>query len=120
MLKLVEFSTAARAPARRVSAAAEQILLVQVAVAEATGVGLTELCSVKRGGVRTAFARQMAMYLCHLTFKLSAYQLARAFGRDRTTVRHALHRIEELREDRDLDRMLSWLETMLRRAGRDA
>jgi chromosomal replication initiation ATPase DnaA len=120
MLKLEGVSTAARTPVRRVSATCEQVLLVQMAVAEATGVGLAEIGSDKRGDPRTAFARQMAMYLCHLVFEMSAYKLADAFGRDRTTVRHALHRIEELREDRDLDRMLSWLETMLRRAGRDS
>lgn len=116
MLKLEH--PARRPPERRVFRVGEDVLLVQMAVAEVTGVGLTDLASGKRGGAQAAFARQTAMYLCHLVFRMSARRVAEAFGRDRTTVRHALHRIEELREDRELDRVLNWLEAMLRRAGR--
>jgi chromosomal replication initiation ATPase DnaA len=120
MLKLEQVSLASRAPVRRITAAGEQVLLVQMAVAEVTGVGLAEIGSDKRGGPNTAFARQMAMYLCHLVFEMSARRVGDAFGRDRATVRHALNRIEELRENRELDRTLNWLEAMLRRAGRNA
>lgn len=109
---------AARAPGRRVTGAGEKVLLVQMAVAGVTGVKLAEITSHRRGGAAASFARQMALYLCHLVFELNAYQLAVAFDRDRATVRHAFRRIEELREDRELDRTLSRLEAMLRRAGR--
>jgi len=105
------------APVPRISIAGQQVLLVQMAVAEVTGIALTELCAHTRGDPRTALARQMAMYLCHLSFAMSLTRIGQGFGRDRTTVSHAIHRIEELREDGELDRVLLWLEAMLRRAG---
>jgi chromosomal replication initiation ATPase DnaA len=105
------------APVPCISVAGQQALLVQMAVAEVTGIALTELCAHKRGDARTALARQMAMYLCHLAFEMSLSRIGMSFGRDRTTVSHAIHRIEDLREDGELDRILLWLEAMLRRAG---
>jgi len=107
-----------RAPDRPVLRAGEEVLLVQMAVAGVTGVGLTDLVSGKRGGAQAAFARQAAMYLCHLVFRMNVRRVAAAFGRDRTTVRHAFRRIEDLREDHELDRALSLIEAMLRHGGR--
>jgi len=97
-----------------------QVLLVQMAVAELTGVGLTEICGTDRGSPGTAVARQLAMYLCHLVLSMSRNEVGRAFGRDRTTVSHAIHRIEDLREDSEFERQLLWLEATLRRAGSNA
>ena len=99
------------------SAAGQRALLVQMAVAEVTGVELARICAPKRGDPRAALARQMAMYLCHVVFHMNAAQVGLAFGRDRKTVCHALRRIEELREDLEFDRALGWLETSLSRAG---
>jgi len=98
------------------SAAGRQALLVQMAVAEVTGVELARICGAKRGDSRSALARQTAMYLCHLVFRMNRAQVGVAFGRDRKTVCHALERIEELREDVEFDRMLAWLESSLSRA----
>ena len=120
MSKLEVTSSARSTQGPHTSRAGEQVLMVQMAVSEVTGVALTELASTKRGDPETAFARQMAIYLCHLVFGMSAYRLADAFGRDRKTVRHALRRVEDLREDRELDRVLSWLEASLRRTGEKA
>jgi len=102
---------------RPVSADGRRALLVQVAVAELTGVELVRICTDKRGHPRAATARQMAMYLCHLVFDMNASSVGRLFGRDRRTVRYALQRIEDLREDPELDRTLAWLEASLRRTG---
>jgi len=99
------------------SAAGQRALLVQIAVAEVTGVELARICGAKRGDRRSALARQTAMYLCHLVFRMNRAQVGQAFGRDRKTVCHALQRIEELREDFEFDRTLAWLESGLRRAG---
>lgn len=96
----------------------EQAWLVQAAVAHVTGVALKDLCASTRRRPREAFARQVAMYLSHVVFRMSLTEVARAFGRDRSTAAHAFRRIEELREDPELDRTLAWLESMLRRAGR--
>ncbi len=92
-------------------------LLAQMAVADATGLALASLYGDKRGDPKTAFARQMAMYLCHLVFRMNCADIARSFGRERTTVRHAVRRIEEARENPRIDRTLKWLEISLRRAG---
>ena len=100
------------------SLAREQVWLVQAAVAHLTGVALKDLCATTRRPPKVAFARQIAMYLSHIVFRISPAEVARIFGRDPSTVTYALHRIEELREEPDLDRMLDWLEAMLHRAGR--
>jgi len=57
------------------------------------------------------------MYLCHLVFALRASDIAVVFGRDRSTAAHAIARIEEARENPEVDRRLYWLEAALRRAG---
>ena len=99
--------------------ACEQTWLVQSTVAHITGVALKDLCAKTRCSPKAALARQIAMYLCHIVFKMSPAEVARIFGRDPSTVKYALGRIEELREEPELDRTLDWLEAMLRRAGRN-
>jgi chromosomal replication initiation ATPase DnaA len=100
-----------------VSEAGQQALLVQIAVSQVMGVGLTVFVQPERGCVREAFARQMAMYLCRLVFAMSLRDIGLAFGRDRSTAKHAIRRIEEAREHPDVDRRLAWLETVLKRTG---
>ena len=103
-----------------VSSVREQAWLVQATVAHVYGVALKDLCATTRCRPKAALARQIAMYLCHVEFEISVAEVARAFGRHPTTAAHAVRRIEELREDPELDRALGWLEAMLRRAGRSA
>ncbi len=57
-----------------------------------------------------AFARQIAMYLAHVGFGLSMAEVGRAFERDRTTVVHACHLIEDRRDDVRFDQLLDHLE----------
>ena len=57
-----------------------------------------------------AFARQIAMYLAHVGFGLSMAEVGRAFGRDRTTVVHACHLIEDRRDEGRFDQVLDHLE----------
>jgi chromosomal replication initiation ATPase DnaA len=64
--------------------------------------------------LRVARARQIAIYLAHVGFGLNYTHLGQAFGRDRTTIRHACFRIEDARDDFSLDRALSILEGALR------
>ncbi len=82
----------------------------------ALGVPADALLRIKRGARREAFARQVAMYLCHVAFAFSYQRVAIAFGRDRSTVAHACHVIEDKREDARFDFWISGLEMMLRRA----
>jgi hypothetical protein len=60
-----------------------------------------------------ALARQMAMYLAHVAFRLSLTQVGQLFGRDRTTVAHACGVIEDLRDDQMIDRALTVLAAAL-------
>ncbi len=90
--------------------------LAQTLVAHLCEVSIEDLRSSTRGKSRVAFARQMAMYLTHVVYGLTLAQVASDFGRDRTTVSHACHRMEDLREDPLFDRQLAQLETFLRAA----
>jgi chromosomal replication initiation ATPase DnaA len=103
---------------REASPVNEQTWLVQAAVAHVTGVALKDLCAATRSRPRAAFARQLAMYLSHVVFRLSLTEVAIAFGRDPSTAAHAFRRIEEMREDPEFDRTLNWLEAMLRRTAK--
>ena len=96
----------------------QRVLRAQLVVAEVMGVPLLDLCRNTRGDSHAALARQMAMYLCHAVFAVSINAIAGAFGRDRSTVRHAIRRIDFDREaDCECDRIFAWLETSLRRMG---
>lgn len=91
--------------------------IAQAVVAHAYGVPMDELCAGTRRDAETAFARQVAMYLTHITYGLTLDEVANAFGRDRSTASHACHRIEDLRDDPRLDERLTRLEGLLREAG---
>ena len=79
----------------------------------ALGIRQDDILSEARGAVATAFARQVAMYLCHAGFELSLTRVAVAFGRDRSTVSHACHLIEDRREEPLFDLWIGSLEAML-------
>lgn len=68
-----------------------------------------------RGRSRIAFARQVAMYLAHVTFGLTLTTVGRAFGRDRTTVSHACALVEDARDNPEFDRTLELLEAIAKR-----
>ncbi len=85
-------------------------------VSLATGVPATEINAAKRVSQTAVRARQLAIYLTHITFHWPLNRVAYAFGRDRTTCGHACRRIEDLRDDAAFDRRLSELEACLRQA----
>src|SRR5688572_21507518 len=72
------------------------------------------IMSRARGTSTVALARQVAMYLCHVAFELSIARTGEAFQRDRSTVAHACHAIEDRREDETFDAWIDGLEAMLR------
>lgn len=57
-----------------------------------------------------ARVRQIAMYVTHVSLGLAMNDIARGFGRDRTTVLYACHLIEDLRDDIDFDRIVQTVE----------
>ena len=79
----------------------------------ALGVPVDDILDLRRGTTEIAFARQVAAYLCHVGFEMSLARIATAFGRDRSTIAHACHAIEDKREDAQFDLWIGGLETML-------
>lgn len=57
--------------------------------------------------------RQIAMYLAHVMLALPMGDVGRAFGRDRTTVMHACHLVEDMRDDAELDAIICRLERVV-------
>ncbi|MCC0044202.1 MAG: chromosomal replication initiator DnaA, partial [Brucellaceae bacterium] len=51
--------------------------------------------------------RQIAMYVTHVVLGLSMTEIGKGFGRDRTTVMHACHLVEDLRDDDDFDQIIA-------------
>ena len=88
--------------------------LIDHAMSRAFTVPTRDLWSQTRGKPAAAFARQVAMYLTHVSFGLSLTQVGQVFARDRTTVAHACGLIEDLRDDPAFDRSLELLEGVLR------
>lgn len=80
------------------------------------GIDAAEISGPTRGSAPIAFARQVAMYLAHVAFEMSLNRVAIAFDRDRSTVGHACHLIEDRRDGVDFDDWIEGLESMLREA----
>ena len=88
---------------------------VEAAVSVVFGVDVARLQGVSRGQAHVAQARQVAMYLAHCAFGLSHTEVGRIFDRDRTTVAHACHLVEDRRDDASFDRTLANLEEIVAR-----
>lgn len=72
-----------------------------------------DLMGKTRGAPKLAFARQLAMYLTHVGFGLNQSRVAIAFARDRSTIAHACHLIEDKRDEADFDDFVDALEQSL-------
>ncbi len=114
--QLKRVATTAQVPA------ADRLLrhIVEHPVSGAFRVGADDLNRARRGRADTAFARQVAMYLAHITLGLTLTQVGRMFGRDRTTVAHACGIVEDRRDDRSFDAALLLLEAAIRATARRA
>ncbi len=64
----------------------------------------------------TARVRQVAMYVSHVVLGLNFTEIGHGFGRNRSTVMHACHTIEDLRDDEEFDRVIGRLEAISRAA----
>jgi chromosomal replication initiation ATPase DnaA len=73
-------------------------------------VAIGDLAASTRRSPRSAFARQVAMYLAHVVCGLSLTEIGTLFRRDRTTVAHACSVVEDRRDDPDLDARIDHLE----------
>lgn len=87
--------------------------LAAAVAAFVTGVNADEILAKPRGAAEVAFARQVAMYLCHVGFELSLARVAAAFERDRSTVAYACHAVEDRREDARFDTWVAAMEALV-------
>ena len=93
---------------------------IEESVARVFAVSSEDMRGPSRGRARVAFARQVAMYLAHVTCEMSLTDVGRLFDRDRTTVAHACIVVEDRRDDPALDRCLDVLESIARGIARFA
>jgi len=57
--------------------------------------------------------RQISMYVCHVALRIPQNDIGEAFGRDRSTVRHACHVVEDRRDDPVFDDFVSATERIV-------
>ncbi len=57
--------------------------------------------------------RQIAMYVCHVALQIPLHEIGLAFGRDRTTVGHACHVVEDRRDDPAFDDFVAAVERIV-------
>ncbi|EKF40616.1 chromosomal replication initiator DnaA-like protein [Nitratireductor indicus C115] len=69
-----------------------------------------ELREAGRSSMGVARVRQIGMYVAHVILGLNMTEVGRGFGRDRTTVQHACHLVEDMRDDDDFDRIVNMVE----------
>ncbi|RST83865.1 chromosomal replication initiator DnaA [Aquibium carbonis] len=69
-----------------------------------------ELRASGRATTSVSRVRQIAMYVTHVIMGLSMSEVGRGFGRDRTTVLHACHLVEDMRDDADFDAIVAMTE----------
>lgn len=84
--------------------------LIEGAVAQVFDVSLEALAQPTRGKKRVALARQVAMYLAHITCGLNLKETGVLFSRDRTTVAYACEVVEDRRDDPVFDHAMQLLE----------
>jgi hypothetical protein len=89
--------------------------MIDIAAA-VSGVAGRELRRPGKTSLAAARIRQMAMYVCHVVLGLSMSEVGSGFQRDRTTVVHACHLVEDLRDDPDFERMVVVLERIAQAA----
>ena len=66
-----------------------------------------------RSSLGVARVRQIAMYVTHVSLGLSMRDVGQGFGRDRTTVLHACHQIEDMRDEEEFDRIVALAERVV-------
>ena len=75
---------------------------------------LGERVSLRRDRRRfTCQVRQIAMYVCHVALGISMSDIGEALGRDRSTVSHACHVVEDRRDDLAFDDFISTVERLV-------
>ena len=84
--------------------------IIEGTISDIFGVPKADLSKPSRGKAPVALARQVAMYVAHVTCGLSLTHVGMVFARDRTTVAHACAVVEDKRDDPIFDRALVLME----------
>ena len=87
---------------------------IDAAVAHVFGLKPSQIKSPTRGQASVAQARQVAMYVTHISCGMNLTDVGALFSRDRTTVSHACAVVEDRRDDPVFDRVLELLEWITR------
>lgn len=87
-------------------------------VAALFGVSSRDLRRPGRSNTATSRVRQIGMYVAHVVLRLNMTEVGRGFGRDRTTVQHACHLVEDLRDNEEFDRLVVMTERVVAAAFR--
>lgn len=97
---------------RAIAGAGRLRQIIETAAAMTFAVPLGAMRAPSRSKAEIAFARQVAMYLAHVSAGLSHRTVARYFGRNRGTVAHACRVVEDARSDPMIDRAVAMLEAV--------
>ncbi len=97
--------------------ASRQATLVRQLAAHLFQVSEEELLSPTRCKATAALARQVAMYVCHVSLGFNFSDVGQLFGRDRTTASHACQVIEDRRDNREFDELVGRIETAISALG---
>jgi chromosomal replication initiation ATPase DnaA len=87
-------------------------------VAALFGVSSKDLRRQGRSNISICRVRQIGMYVAHVVLRLTMAEVGQGFGRDRTTVQHACHLIEDMRDDAEFDRLVAMTERVTEAAFR--
>lgn len=79
-----------------------------------------QLRSPKRDSKDVARVRQIGMYIARVTLCLNIRLIADGFARDKSTVTHACHLIEDLRDDEEFDIIITRVEAVVSAAFKHA
>ena len=72
-----------------------------------------QLRSASRTALPVSRVRQIGMYIAHVTLGMKMTAVGAGFGRDKSTVVHACHTIEDLRDDEDFDLIVGRMEKLV-------
>ncbi len=89
------------------------LVIVDELVARTYRMPRTALYADTRCRKTIAFARQVAMYLAHVSLSYPLKQIAGHYGRDRTTVAYACRVVEDRREEEETELLVNSLESAL-------
>jgi len=97
----------------RIVAVCDAVIDIAAALFNVSG---REMRHPGRSPLAVARVRQIAMYVTHVTLRMSMRDVGEGFGRDRTTVLYACHQVEDMRDDEDFDQIVLLLERVVRAA----